>query len=117
MFNLLSMKIINSYLEIRVKKSLLVYIFPEGGTKKTHEQNHGQRPRKDQEAERRACQWRNAIMAIIGMVLQDGLTGSAWGDWAPYAASSLHEVTQEQVPGTTARWRLRVHGLMSNNPA
>merc|ERR1719476_7652 len=27
---------------------------------------------------------RLAMMAIIGMFFQDGLTGSAWGDWAPY---------------------------------
>jgi len=28
-------------------------------------------------------------MAIIGMFFQDGLTGSAWGDWASYTASPL----------------------------
>jgi hypothetical protein len=27
------------------------------------------------------------MMAIIGMFFQDGLTGSAWGDWATYTAS------------------------------
>ncbi|KAL9139438.1 Light-harvesting complex-like, partial [Amphidinium carterae] len=27
---------------------------------------------------------RLAMMAIIGMFFQDGLTGSAWGDWASY---------------------------------
>jgi len=30
---------------------------------------------------------RLAMMAIIGMFFQDGLTGSAWGDWALYTAS------------------------------
>ena len=30
---------------------------------------------------------RLAMMAIIGMFFQDGLTGSAGGDWALYAAS------------------------------
>jgi len=30
-----------------------------------------------------------AMMAIIGMFFQDGLTGSAWGDWALYTASPL----------------------------
>ncbi|CAE8741388.1 unnamed protein product [Polarella glacialis] len=29
------------------------------------------------------------MMAIIGMFFQDGLTGSAWGDWALYTASPL----------------------------
>ena len=32
---------------------------------------------------------RLAMMAIIGMFFQDGLTGSAGGDWALYAASPL----------------------------
>merc|ERR1719162_1039419 len=30
---------------------------------------------------------RLAMMAIIGMFFQDGLTGSAWGDWASYTVS------------------------------
>merc|ERR1712060_810417 len=32
---------------------------------------------------------RLAMMAIMGMFFQDGLTGSAWGDWALYTASPL----------------------------
>jgi len=32
---------------------------------------------------------RLAMMAIMGMLFQDGLTGSAWGDWATYTASPL----------------------------
>merc|ERR1711933_305064 len=32
---------------------------------------------------------RLAMMAIIGMFFQDGLTGSAWGDWSNYADSPL----------------------------
>ncbi len=32
---------------------------------------------------------RLAMMAIVGMIVQDGLTGSAWGDWALYTASPL----------------------------
>merc|ERR1719188_1311485 len=32
---------------------------------------------------------RLAMMAIIGMFFQDGLTGSAWGDWATYTDSPL----------------------------
>ena len=35
---------------------------------------------------------RLAMMAIIGMFFQDGLTGSAWGDWALYTASPLQAV-------------------------
>ena len=30
---------------------------------------------------------RLAMMAIISLLVQDGLTGSAWGDWALYTAS------------------------------
>ena len=29
------------------------------------------------------------MMAFIGMFFQDGLTGSAWGDWALYTVSPL----------------------------
>jgi len=29
------------------------------------------------------------MMAIVGMIVQDGLTGQAWGDWALYTASPL----------------------------
>eukprot|EP00933_Yihiella_yeosuensis_P081400 TRINITY_DN94_c0_g2_i7.p1 TRINITY_DN94_c0_g2~~TRINITY_DN94_c0_g2_i7.p1 ORF type:complete len:275 (+),score=81.65 TRINITY_DN94_c0_g2_i7:84-908(+) len=32
---------------------------------------------------------RLAMMAIMGMFFQDGLTGQAWGDWANYTASPL----------------------------
>jgi len=32
---------------------------------------------------------RLAMMAFVGMVFQDGLTGSAWGDWSLYTASPL----------------------------
>lgn len=32
---------------------------------------------------------RLAMMAIVGMWFQDGLTGSAWGDWSLYTASPL----------------------------
>merc|ERR1712061_659608 len=32
---------------------------------------------------------RLAMVAIIGMFFQDGLTGSAWGDWSSYEASPL----------------------------
>merc|ERR1711920_354021 len=32
---------------------------------------------------------RLAMMAIIGMFYQDGLTGSAWGDWSMYADSPM----------------------------
>jgi len=34
-------------------------------------------------------------MAIIGMFFQDGLTGSAWGDWANYTASPLRAFESE----------------------
>merc|ERR1719242_2984118 len=35
------------------------------------------------------------MMAIIGMFFQDGLTGSAWGDWANYTASPLRAFEKE----------------------
>merc|ERR1712048_305621 len=38
---------------------------------------------------------RLAMMAIIGMFFQDGLTGSAWGDWANYAESPLRAFESE----------------------
>merc|ERR1711953_826237 len=34
-------------------------------------------------------------MAIIGMFFQDGLTGSAWGDWANYTNSPLRAFENE----------------------
>eukprot|EP00441_Pelagodinium_beii_P036796 CAMPEP_0197631210 /NCGR_PEP_ID=MMETSP1338-20131121/8452_1 /TAXON_ID=43686 ORGANISM="Pelagodinium beii, Strain RCC1491" /NCGR_SAMPLE_ID=MMETSP1338 /ASSEMBLY_ACC=CAM_ASM_000754 /LENGTH=423 /DNA_ID=CAMNT_0043202621 /DNA_START=70 /DNA_END=1337 /DNA_ORIENTATION=+ len=38
---------------------------------------------------------RLAMMAIIGMFFQDGLTGSAWGDWANYTASPFRAFENE----------------------
>merc|ERR1711972_994176 len=38
---------------------------------------------------------RLAMMAIIGMFFQDGLTGSAWGDWALYTGSPLRAFENE----------------------
>merc|ERR1712186_307457 len=38
---------------------------------------------------------RLAMVAIIGMFFQDGLTGSAWGDWAVYTASPLRAFESE----------------------
>merc|ERR1712007_245977 len=38
---------------------------------------------------------RLAMMAITGMFFQDGLTGSAWGDWALYTASPLRAFESE----------------------
>ena len=38
---------------------------------------------------------RLAMMAIIGMFFQDGLTGSAWGDWATYTDSPLRAFESE----------------------
>merc|ERR1719375_156559 len=35
------------------------------------------------------------MMAIIGMFFQDGLTGSAWGDWSLYEASPLRAFENE----------------------
>merc|ERR1719411_1348648 len=38
---------------------------------------------------------RLAMMAIIGMFFQDGLTGSAWGDWSNYVDSPLRAFENE----------------------
>merc|ERR1740131_300224 len=38
---------------------------------------------------------RLAMAAIIGMFFQDGLTGSAWGDWSLYTASPLRAFENE----------------------
>merc|ERR1711972_1175952 len=38
---------------------------------------------------------RLAMMAIIGMFFQDGLTGSAWGDWNLYTGSPLRAFESE----------------------
>merc|ERR1719206_816275 len=38
---------------------------------------------------------RLAMVAIIGMFFQDGLTGSAWGDWANYTDSPLRAFESE----------------------
>merc|ERR1712139_283088 len=38
---------------------------------------------------------RLAMMAIIGMFFQDGLTGQAWGDWSLYSASPLRAFENE----------------------
>ncbi len=35
------------------------------------------------------------MVAIIGMFFQDGLTGSAWGDWALYAESPMRAFEAE----------------------
>merc|ERR1712004_692352 len=45
---------------------------------------------------------RLAMMAIIGMFFQDGLTGSAWGDWANYTDSNLRCEQQRQSNAKTA---------------
>ncbi|CAJ1461526.1 unnamed protein product [Effrenium voratum] len=40
---------------------------------------------------------RLAMMAIIGMFFQDGLTGSAWGDWANYTDSPLRQAFESEL--------------------
>ena len=44
---------------------------------------------------------RLAMMAIIGMFFQDGLTGSAWGDWSLYTASPLRAEEEATPPEAT----------------
>merc|ERR1712039_1128940 len=45
---------------------------------------------------------RLAMFAIIGMFFQDGLTGSAWGDWALYMESPLRQGAFENELGVQA---------------
>jgi len=48
---------------------------------------------------------RLAMMAIIGMFYQDGLTGSAWGDWGLYTDSPLRAFESELgVQAPTGYW-------------
>merc|ERR1711972_772901 len=48
---------------------------------------------------------RLAMMAIIGCFFQDGLTGSAWGDWANYVESPLRAFENELgVQAPTGFW-------------
>merc|ERR1712060_1031320 len=48
---------------------------------------------------------RLAMMAIIGMFFQDGLTGSAWGDWSLYTASPMRAFESELgVQSPTGFW-------------
>ena len=51
---------------------------------------------------------RLTMMAIIGMLFQDGLTGSAWGDWATYTDSPLRALESE--PGGQPPPALGLHG-------
>eukprot|EP00434_Breviolum_minutum_P018422 symbB.v1.2.016255.t1/scaffold1233.1/size237523/17 len=47
---------------------------------------------------------RLAMMAIIGMFFQDGLTGSAWGDWANYTDSPLRAFENERLWVISTLW-------------
>merc|ERR1712190_625397 len=47
---------------------------------------------------------RLAMMAIIGMFFQDGLTGSAWGDWALYTDSPLRSLKSDPGWNTLPEW-------------
>merc|ERR1719416_372960 len=47
---------------------------------------------------------RLAMVAIIGMFFQDGLTGSAWGDWALYTDSPLRSGKMSPGYNTLPEW-------------
>jgi len=47
---------------------------------------------------------RLAMMAIMGMLFQDGLTGSAWGDWALYTDSPLRSGLMSPGYNTLPEW-------------
>merc|ERR1711948_140624 len=52
-------------------------------------------PAKTRKLSAELANGRLAMMAIIGMFFQDGLTGSAWGDWSVYTASPLRAFESE----------------------
>merc|ERR1719284_255621 len=47
---------------------------------------------------------RLGMVAIIGMFFQDGLTGSAWGDWALYTGSPLRSGKMSPGYNTLPEW-------------
>eukprot|EP00434_Breviolum_minutum_P007042 symbB.v1.2.006213.t1/scaffold355.1/size243294/23 len=53
---------------------------------------------------------RLAMMAIIGMFFQDGLTGSAWGDWANYTDSPLRSGVKSPGYNTLPEWEKPKNG-------
>merc|ERR1712003_618305 len=57
---------------------------------------------------------RLAMMAIIGMFFQDGLTGSAWGDWANYTASPLRSGKMSPGFNTLPEWEKPLSGFEGN---
>jgi len=64
---------------------------------------NGSGPMQDEEARKRKlsaeiANGRLAMVSIIGMFFQDGLTGSAWGDWALYTASPLRAAEDAPPP-------------------
>merc|ERR1711963_1063458 len=54
---------------------------------------------------------RLAMVAIIGMFFQDGLTGSAWGDWALYTDSPLRAFESELGWNTLPEWDKPANGF------
>jgi hypothetical protein len=54
---------------------------------------------------------RLAMMAIIGMFFQDGLTGSAWGDWALYTDSPLRSGKKSPGFNTLPEWEVPMNGF------
>eukprot|EP00434_Breviolum_minutum_P004214 symbB.v1.2.003713.t1/scaffold209.1/size267950/11 len=60
---------------------------------------------------------RLAMMAIIGMFYQDGLTGSAWGDWSLYTDSPLRaEAAPDFTKDRTTRKRVPTVGTAVATP-
>merc|ERR1711963_1325070 len=62
---------------------------------------------------------RLAMVAIIGMFFQDGLTGSAWGDWALYTASPLRSLKSDPGYNTLPEWdkpKNGFEGLVGDQP-
>merc|ERR1711879_449598 len=57
---------------------------------------------------------RLAMMAIIGMFYQDGLTGSAWGDWELYTASPLRSGKMSPGFNTLPEWEKPLSGFEGN---
>eukprot|EP00913_Durusdinium_trenchii_P035475 g33199.t1 len=59
---------------------------------------------------------RLAMMAIIGMFFQDGLTGSAWGDWSLYTASPLRAGEETRFGSTFRMLGAQIAGRTNDQP-
>ncbi|CAK0811675.1 unnamed protein product [Prorocentrum cordatum] len=82
------------YITPEITGKLPGYLSPSAGLKFADIPN-GDAAEKQKKLAAEIANGRLAMMAIIGMFFQDGLTGSAWGDWALYTGSPLRAFESE----------------------